>query len=74
MLMPAASDHATSTMYTGILAIIGRPNALRSDAMTSGNNVYPMMHTDWKNELPHMSVLDGVLCQGNRLTCCLQEA
>jgi hypothetical protein len=29
----------------------GRLRALRSDAMTRGNKVYPMMHTDWKKEL-----------------------
>lgn len=27
------------------------PNALMTDAMTSGKSVYPMMHTDWKNDL-----------------------
>jgi hypothetical protein len=59
ILTPAASDHATSTMYTGILAIMGRPIALSIDAMTSGNKVYPMMHTDWKNELPHVLAFEG---------------
>ena len=51
MLTPAASDHRTSTIYTGIRAIAGSCRALRSDAMTRGNKVYPMMHTDWKKEL-----------------------
>jgi hypothetical protein len=51
MLTPAAKDHAMSARYTGIRAIVGRPNALSIAAMTRGNRVYPMMQTDWKKEL-----------------------
>jgi hypothetical protein len=39
ILTPAASDHAMSTRYTGILTIMGMPTALSSAAMTSGKSV-----------------------------------
>jgi hypothetical protein len=51
MLTPAARDQAISAMYTGIRAKVGKPRALRRAAITKGNKVYPMMQTDWKNEL-----------------------
>lgn len=56
MLTPAAKDHSINTMYTGIRAMLGMLTALRSDAMTSGKSVYPMIQTDWKNDLFHVLV------------------
>ena len=51
ILIPAARDHAIKTRYTGIRGIVGRPMALRRAAITKGKSVYPIMQTDWKNEL-----------------------
>jgi len=51
MLTPAANDHATSTMYTGIRAIVNNPSALSSAAMTRGKMVYPRIETDCMKEL-----------------------
>jgi hypothetical protein len=51
ILTPAANDHATSTRYTGILAICGRFKAESNDAMTSGKRVYPITQILWANEL-----------------------
>lgn len=51
ILTPAASDHAIRTRYTGMRAIVGRPKALSREAITRGKSVYPIIQTDWKNEL-----------------------
>ena len=55
MLTPAANDHATSTMYTGMRAIMNSPTALSSDAMTRGKIVYPKIETDCMKELDIVS-------------------
>ena len=52
MLTPAANDQAINTRYIGTLAIMKSPKALRSDATTSGNMVYPSIETDCMIELP----------------------
>lgn len=35
----------------GIRGIVGKWNALRNAAMTSGNSVYPIIQTVWKKAL-----------------------
>jgi hypothetical protein len=46
-------------------AIIGRPKALRSEAMVRGNSVYPMMETDCMKELGNVSTDHQLGCREN---------
>ena len=74
MLIPAASDQATSTMYTGTRTMSGIPNALSKAAIESGNIVYPIILIDWKKELggqqsPYVRLCSHVTSEELDLKC-----